>query len=80
SHKMNSSDQDDVFGNVNNKVIENSAKISAFEDKINLKADKTEVTQTLDKKLEPIKNDIKKQTAQIELLPDRLTETVSKKI
>lgn len=77
---MNSSDQDDVFGNVNNKVIENSAKISAFEDKINLKADKTEVTQTLDKKLEPIKNDIKKQTAQIELLPDRLTETVSKKI
>ncbi|HCY9598606.1 TPA: hypothetical protein O2E11_001933 [Staphylococcus aureus] len=80
SHKMNSSDQDDVFGNVNNKVIENSAKISAFEDKINLKADKTEVTQTLDKKLEPIKNDIKKQTSQIELLPDRLTETVSKKI
>ncbi|HDT6322132.1 TPA: tail fiber domain-containing protein [Staphylococcus aureus] len=80
SHKMNSSDQDDVFGNVNNKVIENSAKISAFEHKINLKADKTEVTQTLDKKLEPIKNDIKKQTSQIELLPDRLTETVSKKI
>ncbi|HHP7501958.1 TPA: hypothetical protein ACSGGR_000338 [Staphylococcus aureus] len=68
-----------MFGNINNKVIENSAKISVFEDKINLKADKTEVTQTLDNKLEPIKNDIKKQTSQIELLPDRLTETVSKK-
>ncbi len=74
--KMNSDDQ---IG-ITNKIIESTAKISAFEDRINLKADKSEVAQTLDEKLQPIKNEVQQQNANIELLPNKLTEQVSQHI
>lgn len=74
--KMNGDDQTGIT----NKIIENSAKISAFEDRINLKADKSEVAQTLDEKLQPIKNEVQQQNANIELLPNKLTEQVSQQI
>ncbi|MBA8777247.1 hypothetical protein HR081_10220 [Staphylococcus schleiferi subsp. coagulans] len=74
--KMNSDDQTGIT----NKIIENTAKISAFEDRINLKADKSEVAQTLDKKLQPIKNDVLQQNANIELLPNKITQQVTQQI
>lgn len=78
--KVNTDDEQAVYDNINTKITENSTKIQAFEDKINLKASREEITQTLNQQLEPLKNDIKQQNSQIALLPDRLTETVSKKI
>lgn len=78
--KVNSDDEQAVYGNIYTKITENSTKIQAFEDKINLKANRDEITQSLNQQLEPLKNDIKQQASQIELLPDKLTETVSKKI
>ncbi|CAM2860878.1 hypothetical protein FOB90_00740 [Mammaliicoccus fleurettii] len=79
--EINSSDDERaVYENIYTKITENSTKIQAFEDKIDLKANRDEITQTLNSQLEPLKNDIKQQASQIELLPDRLTETVSNKI
>lgn len=79
--EINSSDDERaVYENIYTKITENSSKIQAFEDKIDLKANRDEITQTLNSQLEPLKNDIKQQASQIELLPDRLTETVSNKI
>ncbi|HGH0827243.1 TPA: phage tail spike protein [Staphylococcus pseudintermedius] len=78
--KVNTDDEQAVYGNINTKITENSTKIQAFEDKINLKANREEITQTLNQQLEPLKNDIKQQNSQIALLPDKLTETVSNKI
>ncbi|MBA8773145.1 hypothetical protein GWI38_00635 [Staphylococcus schleiferi subsp. coagulans] len=74
--KMNSDDQTGIT----NKIIQNTAKISAFEDRINLKADKSEVAQTLDEKLQPIKNDVLQQNANIELLPNKITQQVTQQI
>ncbi|EGQ4034851.1 hypothetical protein GC007_08285 [Staphylococcus pseudintermedius] len=78
--KVNTDDEQAVYDNINTKITENSTKIQAFEDKINLKTYREEITQTLNQQLEPLKNDIKQQNSQIALLPDKLTETVSKKI
>ncbi|NHA36200.1 hypothetical protein C1O33_05435 [Staphylococcus schleiferi] len=79
--EINSSDDEKaVYENIYTKITENSAKIQAFEDKIDLKANRDEITQTLNSQLEPLKNNIKQQASQIELLPDKLTETVSNKI
>lgn len=78
--KVNTDDEQAVYDNINTKITENSTKIQAFEDKINLKTYREEITQTLNQQLEPLKNDIKQQNSQIALLPDRLTETVSNKI
>ncbi|EGQ3039607.1 hypothetical protein IP353_001611 [Staphylococcus pseudintermedius] len=78
--KVNTDDEQAVYDNINTKITENSTKIQAFEDKINLKASREEITQTLNQQLEPLKNDIKQQNSQIALLPDRLIETVSNKI
>lgn len=78
--KVNTDDEQAVYDNINTKITENSTKIQAFEDKINLKANREEITQTLNQQLEPLKNDIKQQNSQIALLPDKLTETVSNKI
>lgn len=74
--KMNSDDQTGIT----NKIIQNTAKISAFEDRINLKADKSEVAQTLDEKLQPIKKDVLQQNANIELLPNKITQQVTQQI
>ncbi|EGQ3339852.1 TPA: phage tail spike protein [Staphylococcus pseudintermedius] len=78
--KVNTDDEQAVYDNINTKITEHSTKIQAFEDKINLKTYREEITQTLNQQLEPLKNDIKQQNSQIALLPDKLTETVSKKI
>ncbi|EJD5678730.1 tail fiber domain-containing protein [Staphylococcus pseudintermedius] len=78
--KVNTDDEQAVYDNINTKITENSTKIQAFEDKINLKTYREEITQTLNQQLEPLKNDIKQQNSQITLLPDKLTETVSNKI
>ncbi|MDE9991724.1 tail fiber domain-containing protein [Staphylococcus pseudintermedius] len=78
--KVNTDDEQAVYDNINTKITENSTKIQAFEDKINLKTYREEITQTLNQQLEPLKNDIKQQNSQIALLPDKLTETVSNKI
>ncbi|MDR5602759.1 phage tail spike protein [Staphylococcus coagulans] len=78
--KPNVNDLDESYKYITNKVIQSTAKISAFEDRINLKADKSEVTQTLDEKLQPIKNEVQQQNANIELLPNKLTEQVSQQI
>lgn len=78
--KLNSDDQSAIYENITTKVSENSTKISTFEDKISLKADKSEITQTLDEKLEPINNKVDKQESEIRLLPEKIIETVSKKI
>ncbi|WP_281183078.1 phage tail spike protein [Staphylococcus schleiferi] len=78
--KPNVNDLDESYKYINNKVIQSTAKISAFEDRINLKADKSEVAQTLDEKLQPIKNEVQQQNANIELLPNKLTEQVSQHI
>lgn len=78
--KPNVNDLDESYKYITNKVIQSTAKISAFEDRINLKADKSEVAQTLDEKLQPIKNEVQQQNANIELLPNKLTEQVSQHI
>lgn len=78
--KVNTDDEQSVYDNINTKITEHSTKIQAFEDEINLKANREEITQTLNQQLEPLKNDIKQQNSQIALLPDKLTETVSNKI
>lgn len=78
--KVNTDDEQAVYDNINTKITEHSTKIQAFEDEINLKANREEITQTLNQQLEPLKNDIKQQNSQIALLPDKLTETVSNKI
>ncbi|EGQ4177148.1 hypothetical protein FDP86_10495, partial [Staphylococcus pseudintermedius] len=44
--KPNVNDLDESYKYITNKVIQSTAKISAFEDRINLKADKSEVAQT----------------------------------
>ncbi|AKS69303.1 hypothetical protein NP71_06965 [Staphylococcus schleiferi] len=78
--KPNVNDLDESYKYITNKVIQSTAKISAFEDRINLKADKSEVAQTLDEKLQPIKNDVLQQNANIELLPNKITQQVTQQI
>ncbi len=80
-------DTENAINNVSNSLepirirttqVESGIKI--LQDKLLLTATKDDVTRVLDEKLQPIKNEVQQQNANIELLPNKLTEQVSQHI
>lgn len=80
-------DTENAINNVSNSLepirirttqVESGIKI--LQDKLLLTATKDDVTRVLDEKLQPIKNDVLQQNANIELLPNKITQQVTQQI
>lgn len=71
-------DADKKFNPIRTRVITAESNIQALEDGLRLTATRQDVKQTLDKELQPLKNEVNIQKAKLQVLPIQISSKVSK--